>query len=119
MTPLSRAFCLSVSSAVVVGALTAVTADMVRSSDGIFGDLRLGGIEAGFLVNRLDQLFADLAFHLAMDGKERLLPLGALLLGKPDDPGFAAALDRLQRVVVGLGGDVVGEYRRVTQRAGE
>src|SRR6266478_6172458 len=104
MTPVSRVFCLSVSSAVVVGALTAVATDMVRSSDWIFGCLRLGGIKAGLLVNRLDQLFADLPFHLAMDRKQRLLPLGALLLGKPDHLGPAGTLDGFQRVVVGLGG---------------
>src|SRR2546425_2783702 len=81
--------------------------------------LQLIRIKTRLLVDRLDEVLADPALHLAMDRHQRPLPLDALLRRKSDDLRLAAALDRLQRIDIGPCGYVVRKDGRVTKGGGQ
>src|SRR6185369_15380838 len=69
----------------------------------------LGRIEAGFLVDRLDDFGADARLHLLVDLDEGALPDRALLLGERQDLGLAGRLHLGERAFVVLEGVFVGE----------
>src|SRR5450755_3033580 len=73
-------------------------------------DLR--GIEAGFLVDRLQDLAADARLHLLVNLRQGALPRQPLFLRQGQDLGLAGGPDLGQRVFVVLEGAVVGELGR-------
>src|SRR5258705_4631600 len=115
----SRVLRFSVSSAVVdagaAGALIAVTKAMSRSLRLDIERLQLIRIKARLFGDRLDEVLADPAFHLAINRQQRPFPLGAFLRRKPDDLRLAAALDRVQRIDISARGDVVRKHGRLSE----
>jgi len=73
-------------------------------------------LEAGVLIDRLDDFLADAAFHLLMDRDQRLLESQTLFLGRHVDGGLATLLHGLQRALVLDLGDLVGVTRRLLHR---
>src|SRR4051794_38884555 len=70
-----------------------------------------------FLVDGVDGGLADAAFHVLLDRRQRLAPLGFFLVVQSVDLGLAGSLDRRHGLVVFLLGDGVGILGGILHRA--
>src|SRR5947208_11783056 len=76
-------------------------------------------LEAGFPVHLGEGVLADPRLVVLVDGDEGLFHLVLFVGGQRDDLRLAALLDRFERIVVFLLGDVVRVLGRVLHRAFE